>query len=158
MAVLNYRDPNTQEWVPIGTVSSGGGGLDQTTADSLYVNTTGDTMTGPLTLPADPTEPLHAATKGYVDAGRWTQATTDPLYVNVAGDTITGNLVVQGSTTLAGVALGGAKITGVGNGTAATDAATYGQLTVRTPPIIVLGATDPVPPGTAAGTVVMRTP
>ena len=28
---------------------------------------TGDTMTGPLTLPGDPTEDLHAATKKYVD-------------------------------------------------------------------------------------------
>jgi hypothetical protein len=31
------------------------------------VNLGGDTMTGDLTLPGDPTQPLHAATKQYVD-------------------------------------------------------------------------------------------
>ena len=38
-----------------------------TTLDGKYVNVTGDTMTGFLTLNADPTASLHAATKGYVD-------------------------------------------------------------------------------------------
>lgn len=33
-----------------------------------YVKKAGDTMTGPLTLPADPTENLQAATKQYVDS------------------------------------------------------------------------------------------
>lgn len=32
-----------------------------------YVRREGDTMTGPLGLPANPTEPEHAATKAYVD-------------------------------------------------------------------------------------------
>lgn len=36
--------------------------------DSTYVNVSGDTMTGTLTLNADPTSALHAATKQYVDA------------------------------------------------------------------------------------------
>ncbi len=36
--------------------------------DSTYVNVAGDTMTGFLTLSADPTSALHAATKQYVDA------------------------------------------------------------------------------------------
>lgn len=36
----------------------------------LWVDETGDAMTGPLTLPGDPTEPLHAATKQYVDRPR----------------------------------------------------------------------------------------
>ncbi len=35
---------------------------------SLYVQKTGDTMTGPLVLPGDPTAPLQAAEKQYVDA------------------------------------------------------------------------------------------
>lgn len=35
--------------------------------DSRYVNITGDTMTGLLTLSGDPTSSLHAATKNYVD-------------------------------------------------------------------------------------------
>jgi hypothetical protein len=41
--------------------------------DALYVNTTGDTMTGLLSLSGDPTTPQQAATKNYVDthAMRW---------------------------------------------------------------------------------------
>lgn len=41
--------------------------LTQADADARYVNAAGDTMTGPLTLPADPTADMHAATKQYVD-------------------------------------------------------------------------------------------
>jgi hypothetical protein len=33
-----------------------------------YVKRAGDTMTGPLTLPGDPTQPLQAVTKAYADA------------------------------------------------------------------------------------------
>ena len=40
------------------------------TADTTKVAKAGDTMTGPLTLPGNPTNALHAATKGYVDAKR----------------------------------------------------------------------------------------
>ena len=36
-------------------------------ANNLYVDLTGDTMTGPLLLNADPVDPLGAATKVYVD-------------------------------------------------------------------------------------------
>jgi hypothetical protein len=36
--------------------------------DARYVNASGDTMTGPLTLPGDPTADNHAARKAYVDA------------------------------------------------------------------------------------------
>jgi hypothetical protein len=153
MAILNYRDPNTLEWVPVS-----GSGLDQTLADSLYVSVGGDLMTGPLVLSGDPVNAMDAATKNYVDAGRWTEAATDLLYVKVTGGTITGNLVVQGTTTLTGAALGGSKITGLGDGTDIGDAATYGQLTAWTPHILVLGAADPVPGGTPANTVIMRTP
>jgi hypothetical protein len=42
-------------------------GYSMTDADARFVNVTGDTMTGPLTLPGDPTNDLHAATKKYVD-------------------------------------------------------------------------------------------
>lgn len=41
--------------------SAGGGGAG-------FVLKAGDTMTGFLTLSADPVQPLHAATKQYVDA------------------------------------------------------------------------------------------
>ena len=39
----------------------------ETESDNLYVAKAGSTMTGFLTLNADPTSPLHAATKQYVD-------------------------------------------------------------------------------------------
>ena len=45
----------------------------KTTADNISgdlsgkVNKSGDTMTGPLVLPGDPTQPMEAATKQYVD-------------------------------------------------------------------------------------------
>jgi hypothetical protein len=41
--------------------------IDDHNHDADYVNVTGDTMTGALTLAADPTEDLQAATKQYVD-------------------------------------------------------------------------------------------
>lgn len=37
-------------------------------ANQTYVRRSGDAMSGPLVLPADPAEPLQAATKQYVDA------------------------------------------------------------------------------------------
>jgi hypothetical protein len=37
-------------------------------SDAKFVDAAGDTLTGPLVLPADPTLALHAATKQYIDA------------------------------------------------------------------------------------------
>jgi len=87
-----------------------------------YVEIVGDTMTGPLTLPGAPTQPLHAATKQYVDSavgggipdapannvlyGRknnaWSPAVeqTDlDRYVEIAGDTMTGRLTLSDDPT-----------------------------------------------------------
>lgn len=56
-------------------------GFNQDDADSLYVNLTGDTMTGPLQLSALPVLPTEAANKAYVDAqaavGTFPEAPTD---------------------------------------------------------------------------------
>ena len=52
----------------------------------------GDTMTGYLTLSANPTNTLHAATKGYVD-------TQDALKVSKTGDTLTGYLMLHADPT-----------------------------------------------------------
>jgi hypothetical protein len=41
---------------------------DKATADARFVNVSGDTMTGTLTLAGDPSTALQAATKAYVDA------------------------------------------------------------------------------------------
>lgn len=61
------------------------------TADLNYVNVAGDTMTDFLTLSADPVNPLHAATRQFVEdtiAGA-------SGFVNVTGDTMTGRLIMQ---------------------------------------------------------------
>lgn len=60
-----------------------------------YVKLSGDTMTGPLTLPGPPTEANHAATKGYVDE----HEPDLTAYVRKAGDTMTGPLVLPGNPT-----------------------------------------------------------
>lgn len=65
--------------------------LNMQTGDSRYVNVTGDTMTGALTLSGDPTLALHASTKQYVDN------TT----VSLSGDTMTGPLVLNANPTAA---------------------------------------------------------
>ncbi len=84
--------------------------LTQAQADALYVNISGDTMTGKLTIndqlsvsgpvqiPLVPVNPDNAASKQYVDtqvATRLDEATADARYVNVTGDTMTGPLEVQ---------------------------------------------------------------
>jgi hypothetical protein len=53
----------------------------------------GGTMTGTLTLKADPAQPLEAATKKYVDAA-------DSLKLPLAGGTMTGNLILNGAPTV----------------------------------------------------------
>lgn len=60
-----------------------------------YVKLSGDTMTGPLILSGNPTEPLQAATKGYVDEHEPDLS----AYVRKAGDTMTGPLVLPGNPT-----------------------------------------------------------
>ena len=55
------------------------------------VNRPGDTMTGFLTLNADPVQPLHAATKQYVD----THAGVGGDFVAKTGDTMSGDLTIS---------------------------------------------------------------
>lgn len=72
---------------------------------------------------------LTAANLGALD-----QAAADTRYVNSDGDTVTGNLNVLGDTTMNwsshtyGADMGGFKVTGLANGTVATDAVNKGQL------------------------------
>ena len=72
---------------------SGVTGNVQTQLDSK-LNLAGGTMTGLLTLSANPTAALGAATKQYVDAA-------DALAVKKAGDTMTGALVLAADPTAA---------------------------------------------------------
>jgi hypothetical protein len=64
----------------------------KTESDAKYVELIGDTMSGFLTLSADPTALMHAATKQYVDNA---VALGDPRFVNVIGDTMTGDLYLN---------------------------------------------------------------
>jgi hypothetical protein len=73
--MVYYDDGNSQQWVDATPVAAG---LTQADADVRYVNVAGDTMTGALTLSADPAAALQAATKRYVDA-------TPRSYRNILG-------------------------------------------------------------------------
>ena len=73
----------------------------KTTADNISgdlsgkVNKAGDTMTGPLVLSGDPTQPMEAATKQYVDQhGGGANGDFLPL----SGGTLTGNLTIKKTT------------------------------------------------------------
>jgi hypothetical protein len=102
---------------------------------SVFLQKTGDTMVGVLTLAADPTASLQAATKHYVDAtvaagGTYVDAPSDgKLYgrvnaawvagVKLAGDTITGSLTVNGTLTGGNISTAGTVSAGsVATGTA----------------------------------------
>ena len=81
------------------------------TLDDRYLHISGGTLTGFLSLHADPTLAAHAATKGYVDSAielatnnidilpdisnpEQQVGTIDGRYVNVLGDTMSGDLVL----------------------------------------------------------------
>ena len=67
--------------------------------DTGFVRSSGDTMSGYLTLHADPVSANHAATKDYVDGLLGSNAVDindlESRFVNVSGDTMTGNLTIQ---------------------------------------------------------------
>ena len=74
---IGYNDGTSSQWV-IATNSDLGG---------AYIPISGGTLTGPLTLASDPTAPLHAAPKRYVDnainlagnyLGTWSVAANTP--------------------------------------------------------------------------------
>ena len=65
---LYYTNARASAAAPVQTVAGRTGAVTLAVADvSGAVNKAGDTMTGFLTLNANPTAALHAATKGYVD-------------------------------------------------------------------------------------------
>jgi hypothetical protein len=68
---------------------------------SKRLERSGDTMTGVLTLFADPVSDLQAATKGYVDSKLSVDLTNlSNTKLNRYGDTMTGHLVLSGPPTL----------------------------------------------------------
>lgn len=68
---------------------------------ALKLNLTGGTLTGDLTLNADPTAALHAATKQYVDAADATKQPLDADLTAIAALATTGAVVRTGSGTAA---------------------------------------------------------
>jgi hypothetical protein len=78
---IYYDDGNSSQWVLAAPQPDVG----------QFVQKTGDTMTGALVLPADPTTALQAATKQYVDNK---PGSPDNTKVLKAGDTMTGPLVL----------------------------------------------------------------
>jgi hypothetical protein len=63
------------------------------------VPTTGGSMSGYLTLNANPVSNLHAATKQYVDAGDAASTAIANAALSRAGGTMTGNIVLPGNPT-----------------------------------------------------------
>jgi hypothetical protein len=72
-------NPATGRSYPVGSSPPSSGG------EGGYVAKTGDTMTGPLILAADPASDLGAGTKHYIDH-------VDNMKVNTFGDVMTGPL------------------------------------------------------------------
>jgi hypothetical protein len=93
---------NLQRLTDLGTATDSGDAVSLGQASTLFVNTAGDTMTGALTLPSAPTDPLHAATKQYVDdvedsLTAYVDTELDGK-VSKTGDTITGPIDVDATT------------------------------------------------------------
>ncbi len=68
--------------------------VNTTTLDALYVNTSGDTMTGELILSDDPSNDLGAVPKQYADAVNTLlgQSTYSHTYTSTASQTVTHNI------------------------------------------------------------------
>ena len=95
------------------SVANAGGGTG-----ANFVLKSGDTMTGPLTLPANPAAPMQASTKEYVDLS----AANKPDLINgVVPTTQLGTGIANNSSCLHGDSTWG----GCGNGTAGVQAIKY---------------------------------
>jgi hypothetical protein len=67
---------------------------------STKLSLTGGTLTGPLVLSGAPTQPLHPASKSYVDSAVSGVPTPDlNQYLQKAGGTMTGNLILNAAPT-----------------------------------------------------------
>jgi phage-related tail fiber protein len=84
-----------------GTVNLDDRYYTESEADTRFVNTSGDTMTGFLTLHADPTDAMHATTKQYVDMA---VQGLDPKQ-SVKAATTADIATLSGTLTIDGVAL-----------------------------------------------------
>jgi hypothetical protein len=108
MAVLKYRDPTTQAWVSLASIAgpagppgpagptgpAAAGGLDQATADTLYVNVAGDVMRGVLAILAPVVSGVDFSTAG---ASVRVDSDFDPTALIIRPPT-DGYITVQGAT------------------------------------------------------------
>lgn len=176
--------PEGVMWVDEDSDVAAGGGLDQATADGLYVNIDGDTMTGSLTISApwaavgfDRPDPGSGVGFVWASQGqrRWAMrmGTGEPggnagsawevERYDDSGNVIDIPFTVyrnDGFTSINGLYCGYASFDGAvmltGDPSQPLQAAPKQYVDARTPPILVLGPTDPVPGGTPAGTVIIR--
>ena len=102
--------------------------------NATYVNTTGDTMTGPLTLSGDPTSNLHAATRQYVDTNIAAAGGGDITGV-VAGAGITGGGTI-GDVTVSAAFAGTGTTNTVARSDHDHDTRYHTQSTLETPGVI----------------------
>jgi hypothetical protein len=104
---IRFDDGNSAQWIQV----------NYSPLATDYVFRAGDTMTGPLVLSADPTLPLHAATKQYVDGNAvkshrsgagatalgtatWTRVNMATIGTQVGGWTLVSNNLVVPKTGL----------------------------------------------------------
>lgn len=116
-----------------------------------YLPKGGGTLTGALTLVGEPTEDLHAASKGYVDAAASGGADLAPVALATTGNiTLSGEQTIDGTLTSTSRVLvpaqtaaaeNGIYVTGAGAWVRATDADTWGEL-VRARVLVTGGATQ----------------
>lgn len=85
-------------------------------AEAAQVAVAGDTMTGPLVLPGDPTTNLQAATKHFVDLETTRAEAAEADLVNISGSTMTGELLLPGNPVDALAAVPKQYVDGVATG------------------------------------------
>jgi hypothetical protein len=94
-------DAANKSYVDTSITTALGPFITSASATAQFVDVNGDTMTGFLTLHADPTSALHAATKQYVDAHTFNPLnyydipTSNATFVSLAGSTMTGLLTLS---------------------------------------------------------------
>jgi hypothetical protein len=122
----------------------------QTTSDARYVALGGSIMTGFLTLSADPSSSLHAATKNYVDNVITGIVWASAGVATTASITLSGEQTIDGITTSASIVLVKNQATGSQNGlytsaagawTRTSDASTGPQVT-KLAVIVTAGTTQ----------------
>lgn len=96
---LNANEAANKGYVDSVVTGSVSGYYDIPTANATFVAKAGSTMTGFLTLNANPTSSLHAATKGYVDSSITTHATNASLHLTTTDRNFLTGIVTTVTTT-----------------------------------------------------------